>query len=57
MTGLMLKGQVAVVTGATSGIGRAIAEELVAGGAAVWAIGRRGEKLREIFERHPGVTP
>jgi NAD(P)-dependent dehydrogenase (short-subunit alcohol dehydrogenase family) len=55
MTGVPLKDQVAVVTGATSGIGRAIAEALLASGSVVWVIGRRGEKLREIFQGRSGA--
>jgi NAD(P)-dependent dehydrogenase (short-subunit alcohol dehydrogenase family) len=56
MTDVELADQVAVVTGATSGIGHAIAEALLASGTAVWVIGRRGEKLRELFEGRPRVT-
>ena len=43
-----------VVTGASSGMGRQIAEELAASGAMVLAIARREEKLRELAEGHPG---
>ena len=43
-------GQVSVVTGASSGIGRAIALELAARGSAVWLVARRGEALRETAE-------
>lgn len=39
--------KVAVVTGASSGIGKAIALQLAAGGAAVWLVARRAAALEE----------
>jgi NADP-dependent 3-hydroxy acid dehydrogenase YdfG len=47
-TDFPLTGRVAVVTGATSGIGAATAQRLVDGGAAVAILGRREERLDEL---------
>ena len=49
-----LGGRVALVTGATSGFGRATAEALVRSGARVVATGRRGDRLRALAAAHPG---
>jgi len=49
-------GRVAIVTGASSGIGRALAERAVRAGWSVFAVGRRGERLAELQSRVEGST-
>jgi NAD(P)-dependent dehydrogenase (short-subunit alcohol dehydrogenase family) len=52
-----LKGRKALVTGASSGMGRAIAAHLSADGAQVLAVGRNGEKLAEAASGNSGIIP
>src|SRR5579863_3500091 len=54
----MLKNKVAIVTGASRGIGRAIAETFVREGANVVICGRKSETLEQVArELGPAVTP
>ncbi|MCX7800858.1 MAG: SDR family oxidoreductase [Fimbriimonadales bacterium] len=52
---MALIGTRAIVTGASSGIGRAVAAALAASGAEVLATARRAERLRELAQAHPAV--
>src|SRR5215470_17115002 len=49
-----LRGKVALVTGASSGIGEAIAEELVQCGARVALFARREQRMQELAQRLAG---
>jgi short-subunit dehydrogenase len=52
-----IRGAVAIVTGASSGIGAATAEELARRGATVVAVARRQDKLSQVVERCRRHTP
>jgi short-subunit dehydrogenase len=46
-----------IVTGASSGIGKATARLLADKGARVWAVGRSEARLQRLGGEHPGITP
>ena len=50
MTDQSLEGKVALITGASSGTGRAFAAALARAGVKVFLVARREEKLREVVE-------
>ncbi|OYW22599.1 MAG: hypothetical protein B7Z55_04450 [Planctomycetales bacterium 12-60-4] len=54
---MRLEGQNAVVVGASSGMGRAIAIALANEGAKVVAAARRRDRLDQLAASHPGITP
>src|SRR5512141_1363145 len=48
MSGQSLEGKVALITGGSSGLGRAFARALASAGVKVFLVARREEKLREV---------
>ncbi len=54
---MTLQGQAAIVVGASSGMGRAIAAALAKAGAKVLAAARRQERLEDLAAEHPGLVP
>jgi NAD(P)-dependent dehydrogenase (short-subunit alcohol dehydrogenase family) len=56
MSGRTLESKVALVTGGSTGIGRAVALELAQAGAQVVVTGRNEQELREMATRHDRIT-
>ena len=52
-----MSGQRILVTGASSGLGRAACERLAEGGATVLACARREDRLLELAKRWPNIEP
>jgi 3-oxoacyl-[acyl-carrier protein] reductase len=52
-----LSGEIALVTGASSGLGRRFAEVLAANGAKVVAAARRRDRLEALAASHDGIAP
>ena len=54
---MQLEGSSAIVTGASSGIGRSVAARLADRGVKVFACGRRLDRLESLSDLHDGVVP
>lgn len=54
---MSIHGQTAIVTGATSGIGKETAVLLAQSGVKVFAVGRRHERLLKLQSVHPSIVP
>lgn len=53
---MQTSGNTILITGATSGIGQAFAEQFIREGNTVIVCGRRAERLEQIKEKHPGIV-
>jgi len=54
---MQLEGSSAIVTGASSGIGRSVASRLADRGVKVFACGRRLDRLESLADLHGGIVP
>jgi NADP-dependent 3-hydroxy acid dehydrogenase YdfG len=54
---MQLEGSSAIVTGASSGIGRSVAARLADRGVKVFACGRRVDRLASLADLHDGIVP
>lgn len=52
---MKFSGQTILITGATSGIGYALAEEFLAAGNNILACGRRADRLEALRKKHPEI--
>lgn len=51
-----ISGNTVLITGGTSGLGKAFAEEFIKGGSTVIICGRRKDRLAEMEKKHPGIV-